>query len=181
MTNMTMPWHNTCPMDHRIYNSGKTFLGHHFCIINLSDLIKCFFTMWLIWPCPSTTTPFPKFMILMILVDPYLVIIIIHVIHPAEKTKKYINFTLVAPKLSHLQGGGNGWVINFTISCLLTLHMLHIPKFGKDWPGNSKEEHVNVQQMSHNNGHEPIAIGHQSDSADLKTQQVKPKQIHRKK
>ena len=99
----------------------------------------------------------------------------------AEKTKNYINFTLFAPKLSHLQGGGNGWVINFTISCLLTLHMLHIPKFGKDWPGNSKEEHVNVQQMSHNNGREPIAIGHQSDSADLKTQQVKPKQIHRKK
>ena len=49
--------------------------------------------------------------------------------------------------------------MQFIIFWLLTLHMLHT-KFGKDWPNSSWKEDVNRCQ--------PIAIGHLSDSGDLK-------------
>ena len=61
-----------------------------------------------------------------------------------------------------------GWgVMKFTISCLLTLQMLHT-KFGKDWPSSFWGEDVNAQPTTDDDGRQPIAIGHLSDSGDLK-------------
>ena len=68
--------------------------------------------------------------------------------------------------------------MKFTISCLLTLPMLHT-KFGKDWPSSSWEEDVNgrctrhtAQHTTDNVGPQPTAIGHLSDSGDLKSYMV---------
>ena len=57
--------------------------------------------------------------------------------------------------------------MKLTISCLLTLQMLHT-KFGKDWPSSSWEEDVNARHTTDDDGRQPIAIGHLSYSADLK-------------
>ena len=36
---MATPEHkNPCPRGHEIYNFGRPFLGHHYCIFGLSDL-----------------------------------------------------------------------------------------------------------------------------------------------
>ena len=56
--------------------------------------------------------------------------------------------------------------MKFTISCLLTLQMLHT-KFGKDWPSSSWEEDVNARRTTDDDGRQPRAIGHLSDSGDL--------------
>ena len=51
-----------------------------------------------------------------------------------------------------------GWgVMNFTISCLLTLQMLHT-KFGKDWSSSFSEEDVKGRRTTHDDGSQPIAI-----------------------
>ena len=47
-----------------------------------------------------------------------------------------------------------------------TLQMLHT-KFGKNWPSSSWEEAVHGWQTMDNDGRQPIAIGHLSDSSDL--------------
>ena len=61
-----------------------------------------------------------------------------------------------------------GWrVMKFTISGLLPLIMLHT-KFGKDWPSSFWGEDVNVRRTTDDDGRQPIAIGHLSDSVDLK-------------
>ena len=57
------------------------------------------------------------------------------------------------------------WGMKFTMSCLVTLQMLQT-KFDKVCPSSSWEEDVNAQ--TDNNGHQPIAIDHLSDSGDLK-------------
>ena len=80
--------------------------------------------------------------------------------------KKYSNFTLFTIKLPPLWVG----VMKFTISCLLTLQMLHT-KFGLDSPSSSWEEDVNTWQTTDDDGRQPIAIGHLSYSGysgDLK-------------
>lgn len=45
--------------------------------------------------------------------------------------------------------------------------MLHT-KNGNDWPGSFQEEVKNVKLLTHDDGRRPIAIGHLSDSGDLK-------------
>ena len=66
--------------------------------------------------------------------------------------------------------GGEGCVMKFKISCLLTLQMLHtnLVKIGP----------VNARSTTDNDGRQPIAIGHLSDSGDLKIKhlcQFRPK------
>ena len=68
--------------------------------------------------------------------------------------KKYIHF-LPQNYLPLEQG-----VMNFTISGLLTLQMLHT-KFD-----------VNGRQTTDHDGRQPIAIGHLSDSGDLNTYRI---------
>ena len=53
--------------------------------------------------------------------------------------------------------------MKFTISCFLTLQMLHTI-FGKDWPSSSREEDINGRRASQDDGRQPIGIGHLSDS-----------------
>ena len=72
-----------------------------------------------------------------ILEDPFLDIITMHLVYkyepcPRVEKKKYINFTLFTPKLPPLGAGP----MKFTISCLLTLQMLHT-KFCEDWLSSS--------------------------------------------
>ena len=56
-----------------------------------------------------------------------------------------------------------GWgTIEYTISYFLTLQMLHT-KFGQGWPSSFWEENVNWQRTKHDDGRQPIAIGHLSD------------------
>ena len=70
-----------------------------------------------------------------ILVGPFLVTNTIHLVYsepcPLSReedfVKKYVNFTLFTSKLPSLAVGGG--VMEYTISCLLTLQMLHT-KFG---------------------------------------------------
>ena len=104
-------------MGHEIYRFGIPFLGHHYCIISLSDL-------------PRSKEEYFQ--------------------------KKIYKFYTFYPKLTSLGGGG----MEFTISCLLTLQMLH-NKFGKDWQSFLRRD-VNTQQMLHDHGSQPI------DSGDLK-------------
>ena len=52
--------------------------------------------------------------------------------------------------------------------------MLHT-KFGKDWPSSSWEEDVNGRRTTDDDGRQTIAIGHLSDSGDLKDDNHKSK------
>ena len=87
--------------------------------------------------------------------------------------KKYINFTLLTPKLPPLGVEGLQIYKKITFSCLFTLQMLHT-KFGKYWPSSSWEEDVNGRrttedaQRTTTDAGQSIAIGHLSDSGDLK-------------
>ena len=54
--------------------------------------------------------------------------------------------------------------MKFTISCLLTLQILHT-NFGKDWPVVLEKKMLTHEGDS---GRQPIAIGHLSYSGDLK-------------
>ena len=80
---------------------------------------------------------------------------------PSRKvfSKKYMNFTIFTPKLPPLG------IIEFTISCLLTLQMLHT-KFD---PVVLKKIMLTQdgRRTMHDDGHQPTAIGHLSDSCDL--------------
>ena len=116
------------PRGHEIYNSGRPFPGHHYSILSLSDLCmgeeKMSFKEIMHFHYIYTTymaTPQPGHHEIYILVDLSLVIITIHLFslnHAPEQRRgflnKYISFTLFT---------------QITISCLLTLQMLHI-KFG---------------------------------------------------
>ena len=59
-------------------------------------------------------------------------------------------------------------VMKLTISCLLTLQLLHT-KFGSYWPSSSSEEDVNARRTTDDDGRQPIAIGHLSYSGELKS------------
>ena len=75
-----------------------------------------------------------------------------------------------------------GVIIKFTISHLLTLQIYNFSSpYLTDatyqiWTRLTElsiwEDDVDAPQISHNDGRQPIAIGHQSDSGDLKTQKV---------
>ena len=58
--------------------------------------------------------------------------------------------------------------MKFTISCLLTIQILHI-KFGKDWPLERKMLTYDARRTMDFDGRQTIAIGHLSDSGYLKT------------
>ena len=142
MTNMATPQHkNPCPRGQEIYNFGRHFLGHHYYILSLSDvclgderkifkeIMHFYYMTYMVTPQNLT----PGVMKFTILVDPSLFIIttyLVFLINTWEQRrrcfKKYSNFTLFTPKLPLFPQLG---VIQFTISCLLTLQMLHI-KFG---------------------------------------------------
>ena len=62
-------------------------------------------------------------------------------------------------------------VVKLKISSFITLQMLHA-KFGKDWPSTSWEEDVNARRTTDDDERQPIAIGHLSDSGDLKTERT---------
>ena len=109
----------------------------------------------------------PKGLWNIILIDPPLVIITIHLFclnhFPEYKRrflKKYINFTLFTPKIHTLWLRGHG-IYNFLSS--LPLHMLHT-KFGQDWPSSSWED-VNGRRTTHDDRHQQqsIPIGHLSE------------------
>ena len=57
-------------------------------------------------------------------------------------------------------------VMKFRISRLLILLILHT-KFGKDWPSDSWED-LNAWRTTDDDWHHPIAIGHLTESGDLK-------------
>ena len=63
------------------------------------------------------------------------------------------------PKITSPLGGWG--VMKCIISCLLTLQMLYIPNLVKIGP-------VVIEKKTHDGQHQPIAIGHLSDSVDLK-------------
>ena len=113
-------------------NLCRPFLGHHYYILGLSDLClrveKILKEKCIIWPRPSTRTPAPGVMKFTNWVEPSLVIIttylvcLIYALDVRRRfLKKYINFTLLIPKLPPFCSG----VIKFTISCIYTLRMLH--------------------------------------------------------
>ena len=100
------------------------------------------------WSCPSKRTPPPGVIKFTTLVDSSLIIITIHLVsmnHAPEKRrkvlKKYINFKFFTPKLPPLGVG----VMKFTISCHLTLQLLHT-KLGWDWPSSFWEEDFNARR-----------------------------------
>ena len=89
ITFIEMPRHHAEPLHrgHEIYNFGRPFLGHltlsFLCLGEEKKIFKeimHFHYMTYIWPCPSTRTPAPGVMKFAILVDPSLVIIIIHLV-----------------------------------------------------------------------------------------------------
>ena len=70
---------------------------------------------------------------------------------PGEERKGFKEihqFTLFTPKLPTL---GGREVMKFTISCRLTLQMLHT-KFAQNWPSSSWEEDVNGWRTTHDDG-----------------------------
>ena len=70
-------------------------------------------------------------------------------------------FTLFTPKLPPLWVG----VMKFTISCLLTLEVLHKgQRFSSSWEGN-----INALRMMPDDGHQLIAIGHLKHCSNLKS------------
>ena len=60
-----------------------------------------------------------------------------------------------------------GGVMKFTISCVLTLQMLHI-KFGYNWTSGSWQEDVIARLVMDDDRRQPIALGHLTDSGDIK-------------
>ena len=81
---------------------------------------------------PQHKNPCPEVMKFTNLEEPSLDIITLYLVclnHAQEQRRrflnKYINFRLFTPKLPPLETEGGGGVIKFTISCLLTLQMLH--------------------------------------------------------
>ena len=75
MTSMaTLQRKNPYPGVHEIYNFGRPFLGHHYCILSLSDLClgieKKIFISHMATPC--TRTAAPGVMKVFILVQPFL-------------------------------------------------------------------------------------------------------------
>ena len=154
------------------FTISRLFLGHHYYIHSLSDLC-----LWVqrkifkeimhyhymtymatpqhktLWPGVHDIYNFGRYS---------LVIITIYLVWSMPGSgedflKKCINFTLFTQKLPPLWVG----VMQFTISCLTTLQMLHTKD--KDWPSSSWEEDVNGWCTPHEDGRQPIAIGHMSD------------------
>ena len=132
MTYMATPQHkNPCPGGDEIYKFGRPFLGYHNYILSLSVLclgveMKIFKGILHFHYMTYMGKPPPQgFMKFTVLVDPSLVIITIHSLYEPctgqriRFLKKCINFTLFTPKLPPLGAG-----MIFTISCLLSLHML---------------------------------------------------------
>ena len=85
--------------------------------------------------------------------------------------KKCINFKLFTPKLSPLMDGSGN--LQFLVSLPYRCYIPNLVKFG---PVVSEEEMLmhDARRTTHHDGCQPIAIGHLSDSGDLKTKN----QIH---
>ena len=76
----------------------------------------------------------------------------------SKSREKYINFTLLTPKLTALGVGGGGHLISFPYMG----YILNLVKIG---PVKYEEK-----MFSDDAGSQPIAIRHPSDSVDLKIQ-----------
>ena len=77
-------------------------------------------------------------------------------------SKKYINFTIFTPTLPPLG------IIEFTISCFLP-YRCYIPNLAKIEPIVLEKKMLthDGRRTTHDDGHQPTAIGHLSDSSDL--------------
>ena len=150
---MATPWHmNPCPGYHESYNFGRSFHGHQYFILNLSDLcmgvekkifeeIMHFHYMTYMAtpqhknPCPeghefyNLGRPFPG--------HHYYILSLVCLKYASEQKSRFLRNTSILqflPKnyLPFGTGGGGGVgchdIYNF-LSCLLTLQMLHT-KFG---------------------------------------------------
>ena len=96
------PWHSQLVPSAWLYSC-------HYLFFFLFFFKSCIFTIWLIWPNPSTRIPAPGVIRFTILVDPSLFIITTYLvcpIHAWEKRsiflEKYIHKTLFTPKLPPL-------------------------------------------------------------------------------
>ena len=67
--------------------------------------------------------------------------------------------------------------MKFTISCLLIL-LMRRTKFGLDRPSNSEEVDVNARRTTYDDGHQPIATSHLSDSNVKQTEALFDKEYN---
>ena len=148
MTYMATPQHkNPCPGGHEIYNFGGPFLGNHYYILSLSNLClgvekKIFkeimhFHYVTYMATPQHKNPCPGGHEIYNFGGPFLghhyyILGLSDQCLGGEK-KIFLRNTSILHFLPQNYLPFGWGIMKFTISCLLTLQMLHT-KFGQDWP-----------------------------------------------
>ena len=124
------------------------------------------FPLFDIWPRPSTRTHAQGIIKVTISVDPSLVTKFVWSMSGSREENFLRNTSILHFLPQNYLPLGVG-VMTFTISCLLTIQILHT-KFDKYWPNSSWEEDVYARRTTYDDGRQPIARVHLSYKGDLK-------------